>query len=218
MADRDSRAGIRYATPDIVAWTDALHVPHDSGLRSAFEAPDREGLPAIQVGVSEGKALGLWLRMIGARRAVEIGTLAGYSAIHLARALPSDGHLWTIEADPHHAQVARANLATAGVADRVTVVEGKALEVLASIEKHGPFDAVFLDADKGNYDHYGRWAASHVRSGGLILADNAYYFGQLLDPEGPEAAAMRRFHEQVGVAFDAVCLPTPDGLVVGIRR
>jgi len=218
MADRDSRAGTRYATPDIVAWADALHVPHDDGLRAAYEAPDREGIPAIQVGISEGKTLGLLLRLIGARRVVEIGTLAGYSAIHMARALPPDGHLWTIEADPHHAEVATANLRTAGLSDRVTVVVGKAREVLGTLEQHGPFDAVFLDADKGSYDHYGRWAAANVRPGGLVLADNAYFFGNLLDPERPEAAAMRRFHQEAAASFDAVCLPTPDGLVVGIRR
>ena len=218
MADSDSRAGLRYATPEIVSWTDALHVAHDAGLRAAFEAPDHEGLPAIQVGISEGKALGLLLRMIGARRVVEIGTLAGYSGIHMARALPADGRLWTIEADPRHAAVASANFASAGLSDRVTVVVGKALDVLPTLEAHGPFDAVFLDADKGNYDHYGRWAAANVRPGGLVLADNAYFFGNLLDPDRPEAAAMRRFHEQAHEAFDAVCLPTPDGLVVGIRR
>lgn len=218
MADSDSRTGTRYATPEIVDWVDALHVPHDPALRAAFEAPERTGMPAIQVGVSEGKTLGLLLRLIGARRVVEVGTLAGYSAIHMARALPADGHLWTIEVLEDHAQVARENLAGAGLTDRVTVVVGKGMQVLPTLEAHGPFDAMFLDADKGSYDLYGRWAARHVRAGGLLLADNAYYFGDLLDPVRPEAAAMRRFHEESRAAFDTVCLPTPDGLVLGIRR
>lgn len=218
MADRDSRSGTRYGTREIVAWVDALHAPHDDGLRAAFEAPDKEGMPAIQVGASEGRALGLLLKMVGARRVVEVGTLAGYSAIHMARALPAVGHLWTLESDPHHADVARANVERAGLADRVTVVVGKALETLPALEPHGPFDAVFLDADKGNYDRYGRWAAANLRAGGLILADNAYFFGELLDPARPEAAAMRRFHEETRAAFESVCLPTPDGLVVGIRK
>lgn len=218
MADPNSRAGTRYATPDILAWVDGLHVPHDPALRAAFEAPERQGIPAIQVGVSEGKAIGLMLRMIGARKVVELGTLAGYSAIHIGRALPPGGQLWTIELEAQHARIARENLAGAGLSDRVTVVEGSGTQVLASLEPHGPFDAVFLDADKGNYDVYGRWAAAHVRPGGLLIADNAYYFSDLLDPIKPESAAMRRFHEESRAAFDTVCLPTPDGLVVGIRR
>ena len=218
MADCDSRSGARYATPEVLAWVDGLHAPHDEALRAAFEAPEREGMPAIQVGVSEGKTLGLLMQMIGARRVVEVGTLAGYSAIHMAHALPRHGHLWTIEVDPHHADVARANIESARLSDRVTVVLGKALELLPTLERHGPFDAVFLDADKGSYDRYGRWAVAHLRAGGLLLADNAYFFGDLLDPARPEATAMRRFHEETAAAFDSVCLPTPDGLVIGIRR
>lgn len=218
MADKDSRSGSRYGTPEVVAWVDALHVPHDDALRAAFEAPERQGLPAIQVGVAEGKALGLMLRMIGAKKVVEVGTLAGYSAIHMGRALPADGHLWTIELEAMHAEVARANLAAAGLTSRVTVVEGAGVDVLPTLVKHGPFDAVFLDADKGSYDQYGKWAADNVRKGGLLIGDNAYYFGDLLDPNKPAAEAMRRFHEDGIKAFDITCLPTPDGLVVGIRR
>ncbi len=199
-------------------WVDGLHVPHDPALLAAFQAPEREGIPAIQVGVSEGKAMGLMLRMIGATKVVEVGTLAGYSAIHIARALPPEGRLWTIEHEAKHASVARACLAGAGLDDSGTVVGGKARDVLPTLAAHGPLDAVFLDADKGNYDQYGRWAAAHVRPGGLIFADNGYYFGDLLDSIKPEAAAVRRFHEEVRSAFDTVCLPTPDGLVVGIRR
>lgn len=218
MADKDSRSGSRYGTADVMRWVDELHVPHDPALRAAFEAPEREGMPSIQVGVSEGKAMGLLLRMIGAKKVVEVGTLAGYSAIHIARGLPADGRLWTIELEPLHARVARSVLAQAGLSDRVTVLEGKAIDVLPTLEAHGPFDAVFLDADKGKYDVYGRWAAQHVRPGGLLFGDNAYFFGDLLDPNRPEAEAMRRFHEESIASFDTVCLPTPDGLLVGVRR
>jgi caffeoyl-CoA O-methyltransferase len=217
MADIESRAGRHYGTPPILAWADALHVPHDEALAQAY-ACDRVGIEPIQVGMSEGKLLGMLLRLAGARRVVELGTLAGYSTIHLARALPADGHLWTIEAEPRHAAVARQNLAAAGVAAKVTVVEGKALSVLADLERHGPFCAVFLDADKGNYDQYGRWSAAHLRPGGLLLADNAFFFGDLLDQDKPAAAAMRRIHEESRADFDTVCIPTPDGLLVGIRR
>lgn len=217
MADAASRAGLRYDSPAILDFVNALHVPHDEALAAAFEAPALDGLPPIQVGPSEGKLLGLLLRMIGARKVVEVGTLAGYSALHLARGLPSEGHLWSLEMDPHHAAVAQRNLALAGLSERSTILVGPALEGLPGLVPQGPFDAVFIDADKGNYDHYGRWAAANLRPGGLLLGDNAYFFGNLLDDD-PEAASMRRFHQEAGEAFDCVCIPTPDGLLLGIKR
>ncbi len=217
MADSDSRAGVRYADPRILEWIDRVHAAHDAGLAAAFAAPDREDMPAIQVGPEEGRLLTLLMRLTGARRVVEVGTLAGYSAIRIARGLAPGGHLWTCELEAKHAAVARANLAGAGVADRVTVVEGPALDTLASLETHGPFDAVFLDADKEGYPEYGRWATRHLRTGGLLLADNAYLFGHLLE-DTPAAASMRRFHEESVAHFDTVCIPTPDGLLLGIRR
>lgn len=217
MADQDSRKGKSYITPEVLEWVEKIHVPHDSPLQRAFDSPEGEGLPAIQVGASEGKLLALLLGLVSARKVVEIGTLAGYSAIHMARALRKGGHLWTIELEPHHAAVARANLARAGLADSVTVVEGRALEVLEGLAGHAPFDAVFIDADKGNYDRYGRWAARTIRPGGLLLADNAYFFGDLLG-ESADAAAMRRFHEESREHFETVCVPTPEGLLLGIRK
>lgn len=217
MADADSRAGARYASPDLVAYLARVHAPHDAALEAAFTAPEREGLPAIQVAAAEGKLLTMLLRLAGAKRAVEIGTLAGYSALRLARALPEGGRLFSIEYDPKHAAVARRILAGSDVADRVTVVEGAAVDVLPGLEKEGPFDAVFVDADKKSYDLYGRWAAKNTRRGGLLLGDNAYLFGRLLDDD-PEAAAMRRFHEEARESFDTVCIPTPDGLLLGVKR
>lgn len=218
MADPNSRDGAGYHTTSILRWTAALHAPHDAGLDRAFDAPSRENMPAIQVGPNEGKTLSLLLRLASARKVVEIGTLAGYSAIWMAHALPEGGHLWTFERDPHHANVARANFEAAGVADRVTILVGDAMEGLTHIEAEGPFCAVFIDADKGRYDRYGRWAAKHLRAGGLLLGDNAYFFGRLLDEHDDEAAAMRRFHEESRASFDTVCLPTPDGLLLGLRR
>jgi caffeoyl-CoA O-methyltransferase len=217
MADLHSRAGERYANADIRAYVDQLHAGHDLPLQRAFDAPEREGMPAIQVGPSEGKLLGMLIALTGARRVIEVGTLAGYSAVRMARALPRDGRLWTIELDPKHAAVARTRVAEAGVAGQVEVLEGAALEVLTRLAPEGPFDAVFIDADKGNYDRYGRWAREHLRPGGLLLGDNAYFFGRLLE-DTPEAGAMRRFHEEAAQAFDTVCIPTPDGLLLGIKR
>ncbi|MEZ4404507.1 MAG: O-methyltransferase [Kofleriaceae bacterium] len=215
MADHDSRAGERYATPAILDWCSRCHADHDPALARAFATP--AGVPAIMVGPSEGQLLGLLCRLAGVRRAVEVGTLVGYSAIHIARALPADGRLWTVELDPVHAGLARANLAAAGLADRVTVVEGAGVERLPDLVEHGPFDAVFIDADKPSYDHYGRWAVANLRPGGLVLGDNAYLFGDLL-ADDPSAHAMRQFHQTVAAHCDSVCIPTPDGLVVGIKR
>ena len=217
MADADSRSGVRYTTPEFLDWVAALHAPHDAALARAFDAPSAHGMPAIQLGPSEGKALELLLRLAGARNVVEVGTLAGYSAIRAARALPADGHVHTVEFDPKHARVARENIAAARLADKITVHEGSGLHVLPRLVRFGPFDAVFIDADKGNYDGYGRWAAENTRPGGLLVGDNAFFFGRLLE-DSPEAAAMRRFHEEACEHFDTVCLPTPDGMLLGVRR
>lgn len=219
MADKGSRAGQQfYGSREILDFVGQLHAPHDAGLARAFASADGERMPAIMLGPSEGKLLELLVRLGQVRRAVEIGTLAGYSALRIARALPEGGHVWTLESEPEYARVAEENLRAAGVADRVTVVVGGAQERLADLQAHGPFDAVFLDADKGSYDRYGRWAAQHLRPGGLLLADNAFFFGKLLDEESADARAMRRFHTETSRSFDSVCIPTPDGLVLGLRN
>ncbi len=217
MADTESRAGKRYADAETLDFLAQVHHPSDEALSRAFEAADGSDIPAIQVGAAEGRLLGLLLGFVGAKRVVEVGTLVGYSTIWMARALPPDGRLWSIEAEPKHAALAREHLELAGLAERATVVEGDAVEVLASLEAHGPFCAVFLDADKGRYDVYGRWAAKNLRQGGLLLGDNAYLFGELLS-DTSAAGAMRRFHRETAERFDSVCVPTPDGLVLGIKR
>ncbi len=217
MADAESRSGVRYADAQIVEYVDAVHSSLDSGLLQAFTAPERENMPEIMVGLSEGRFLNLILRLIGAERVVEVGTLAGFSAIHMAQALNHKGHLWTIEFEATHAEVARKNIHDAGLANRITVVEADGMDGLGQVETAGPFDAVFLDADKGNYDRYARWAFSNLRAGGLLLVDNAYLFGQLME-DNEEAAAVRRMHEEVSTHCDSVCIPTPDGLVLAILR
>lgn len=215
MADNDSRAGTRYSTPAILDWVAGVHTPQDAGLARAFATP--EHVPAIMVGPAEGKLITMLCRMAGVTRAVEVGTLIGYSAIHIARALPAGGHLWTVEYEAEHAALARANLAAAGVGDRVTVLQGAGVDVLPTLTPHGPFDAVFLDADKVSYPHYARWALANLRPGGLILGDNAFLFGELLD-DSERGRAMREFHTLVAEACDSVCITTPDGLVLAIKR
>jgi caffeoyl-CoA O-methyltransferase len=215
MADNTSRAGTRYTTPEILEYVNRVHASHDAALAQAFAVP--EGIPAIQVGPNEGRLLNLLLRLAGAKKVVEVGTLVGYSAIQMARALPPDGRLWSIEYEPRHAEIARANLAAAGLADRVTVLVGAGRDVLPTLVGEAPFDAVFIDADKEGYADYGRWAIEHLRRGGLVIGDNSYLFGQLL-ADDPRSRAMRAFHELVAAACDSACIPTPDGLVLGIKR
>ena len=215
MADTTSREGASYSNPQVLEYVNRVHASHDEGLARAFTVP--QGIPAIQVGPSEGRLLNLLLRLAGARKVVEVGTLVGYSAMHIARAIGPDGRLWSVEYEPRHAEVARGNLEAAGLADRVTILVGPGREVLPKLDGEGPFDAVFIDADKGNYDHYGRWAIDHLRPGGIVLGDNAYLFGQLV-ADSDQGRAMRAFHELVAAACDSVCIPTPDGLVLGIKR
>jgi caffeoyl-CoA O-methyltransferase len=216
MADSDSRAGHRYATTAILDYTNRVHTPHDAGLARAFATPD--DVPSIMVSPSDGRLLAVLLRLVAAKKVVEVGTLIGYSALQMLRALPADGHLWTIEFEPRHAELARQNLASAGMGpDRVTVLQGAGVDVLPTLVQHGPFDAVFIDADKVNYDHYGAWALANLRRGGLVLGDNAYLFGELMD-DSDRGRAMRAFHDRVAAACDSVCVATPDGLVIGIKR
>ena len=218
MADNDSRAGKRYDDPVIRSFLDRLHAPHDAALERAFATPEENPeIPAIMLGASEARLLELLLRIHGTRKAVEVGTLVGYSALRMAAAIGPGGKLWTIEYDPKHAELARQNVALAGFEDRVEVLVGKGMEVLPTIEQHGPFDAVFIDADKESYHLYGAWAARHLRSGGLLIADNAYVFGNLL-ADTAQGRSVKQLHEDVARHFDSVCIPTPDGLLLGIKR
>jgi caffeoyl-CoA O-methyltransferase len=217
MADPSSRSGARYTAPELLAFVESMHAAHDPGLLRAFEAPTREQMPQIQVSPSEGKFLTLLMRLLHARKVVEVGTLAGYSAIRIARGLADGGQLWSLEIEPHHARVARDNFAAAGVADRAQVLVGDAVTVLSTLVPQGPFDAMFIDADKGRYPEYAHWAAENLRPGGLLIADNSYFFGQLLG-DSTEAEAMRAFHVFVAQHFDSACVPTPDGMVLAIQR
>jgi len=174
-------------------------VEEDSALRGAVEAAEAAGLPPIQVSPPQGKLLQLLVRLVGARKIVEFGTLGGYSAILMARALPDDGRLITLEAKPEYAEVARRSIERAGLGARVEVQVGPALEALPSLEGEGPFDFVFIDADKINTPNYFAWALDHVRSGGLIIADNVVRDGTLADATAADEAtrAQRQLHEML---------------------
>jgi predicted O-methyltransferase YrrM len=177
-------------------FTDLLVRP-DPMLDAALEASDAAGLPQIQVAPNQGKLLTLLAQAQGARKILEIGTLGGYSTIWLAQALPSDGRLITLEAVPTHAKVARANIERAGCADRVEVRLGRALETLPQLaaEGLGPFDFIFLDADKATYPEYLKWCIKLSRRGTMIVADNVVRRGAVVDTASRDAdvQGVRRF-------------------------
>jgi predicted O-methyltransferase YrrM len=173
-------------------------LPSDRELEAVLEASSKAGLPSIQVSPPQGKLLNLLARALGARAILELGTLGGYSSLWLARALPPGGRLVTLEADPAHAEVARANLAAAGMAERVEIHLGPALETLPKLlaDGSGPFDLVFIDADKVGYADYLAWAHRLSRVGSLIVADNVIRGGSVVDPSSDDEASLgiRRFY------------------------
>lgn len=165
-----------------------LLLPPDPALDAAQDASRAAGLPPISVSAAQGKFLHLLARIQGARRILEIGTLGGYSTIWLARALPPGGRLITLEFDPKHAEVARANIARAGLSDVVDVRVGPALDALPALAGDPPFDLVFIDADKPSTTAYFHWALALSRRGTVIVVDNAIRDGKVIDPQGDESA------------------------------
>jgi len=178
-----------------------LLAPHDDALDAALDAAAAAGLPAIQVSAPQGRLLELLARTQGARQILEFGTLAGYSTIWLGRALPADGRLVTLESDPAYAEVARGNIARAGLTEIVELRVGQALDTLPGLasEGYGPFDFTFIDADKANTPAYFTWALEHSRPGSLIVADNVVRAGALADADDDDAKikAQRRLHEML---------------------
>jgi predicted O-methyltransferase YrrM len=178
-----------------------LLLPSDNPLTAALEASAAAGLPNISVAPNQGKLLTLLAQIQGARRILEVGTLGGYSTIWLARGLAPDGRLITLEAEPKHAEVARANIARAGFADRVEVKLGPAAETLASLveARCAPFDLIFIDADKESYAQYLEWALRLSRLGTVIIADNVIRKGAVTDPasDDPRVQGIRRFYERL---------------------
>jgi len=193
--------------------------PEDATLKEIRERSLKAGLPEIQVGSMDALHLEVLTRAIGARRAVEIGTLGGYSGTAIARGLGEGGRLHTFELDQKHADLARDSFRKAGVLDRVTIHVGPALERLHKCESDGPFDLVFIDADKATYPGYLAWAARHLRVGGVVLGDNAFAFGEIADGKGEGPQAMRRFNQELaqGGHFRATMLPTGEGLAMGVK-
>ncbi|MCX4848009.1 O-methyltransferase [Streptomyces sp. NBC_00893] len=204
-----------------------LLVGPDEALDATVEASDGAGLPAIQVAANQGKLLNLLARLQGARTVLEIGTLGGYSTIWLARALPEGGKVVTLEADPAYAEVARANIKRAGLADVVEIRVGRALDTLPELAEkgYGPFDVVFIDADKPSNPDYLAWSLKLTRPGSLIVADNVVRDGEVVDGDSddPKVQGVRRFTELVAAepTLSATALQTVgskgyDGLMMAL--
>ncbi len=203
-----------------------LFAPPDEALEEALRGSERAGLPSINVSATEGKLLQMLVEISGTRRILEIGTLGGYSAIHFARALPDGGRLLSLELDENHAAVARRNVERAGLSERVEVRVGDARQSLRKLveDGEGPFDLIFIDADKEGYPEYLDWSLRLSRPGTLILGDNAIREGSVMDPDDSSSRAMREFNEKLAEdpRLSAIVLPLIreriDGLAIARVR
>ena len=210
--------GYGQGDPSLARYVERLFQPEDDALREIRARSNEAGLPEIQVGPMDGRLLEFLARASGARKAVEIGTLGGYSGVCLLRGMP-EGRLHTFELSESHAAVARAAFQKAGVNARATDHVGPALANLPRIEAEGPFDLVFIDADKVSYPAYLDWAAKNLRVGGMILADNTFAWGGIETSKEEGPAALRRFNQAQAddQRFRSTILPTAEGLTCGIR-
>ena len=211
MAQNDD---MRALLTEIDGYIENLFAPQDEALEAAVRESQRAGLPEIHVSPNEGKLLQLLAEMTGARRILEIGTLGGYSAINLARGMAEDGLMISLEIDEHHAEVARRNVERAGVGGRVEIRVGDARELLAQLVEsdEGPFDLIFIDADKEGYPEYLEWAIRLSRHGSLILGDNTIWGGSIIDPKDDSTRAIHEFNEKL--ARD----PRLSGLILPFMR
>ncbi|MGC4000651.1 MAG: O-methyltransferase [Anaeromyxobacter sp.] len=217
--------GFGQGDPALARWAEGVYAPEDEVLREIRARSAAAGLPPIAVGPMDGLHLEVLARAAAVRRAVEIGTLGGYSGVCLLRGMGPEGRLDTFELEPPRAALARASFERAGVASQARIHVGRALERLREVEGDGPFDLVFIDADKTGYPAYLAWAEEHLRVGGLLLADNTFGFGavhapQRAEPEDrPGVEALARFSERLarGGRFRATLLPTAEGLSLGVK-
>jgi len=210
---------------EVDAFLGALLVGEDDLLAEATAAAQRAGLPPISISPAQGKLLYLLAKTLGAKRVLEVGTLGGYSAIWMARALPADGHLVSLEYSPRHAEVASGNVARAGLVGTVEIRVGDARDTLPKLDAEGagPFDMVFIDADKGGYPYYLEWALKLTRPGSLIVADNVVRGGAVADglSRDPNVQGVRSYLEQVaadprleGTVMQTVGVKGYDGLSI----
>ena len=197
-----------------------LFASEDEVLRKIWESKRDKGLPAINIRPEEGRFLQFLARACGAKRAVEIGTLGGYSGIWIARGLLPGGKLITLEREPDRAEFAREHFALAGLSDVVEVRAGNAHRLLNSLSQEGPFDFVFIDADKTGYDAYFTWALDNVRVGGVIAAHNAFRGGGVLESSGVDesTATIQAFNRRVANESRVISTiyPAGDGMILAV--
>ena len=206
-------------------YVEELYAPEDPGLRLIRERLVNAGRWGVNISSREGKILQIFMRLITAERVVEIGTLFGYSGVWLARALPPQGHLYTIERDHECVRMAKKAFADCKVEHQITVLEGEASVKLEELKEKGPFDLIFIDANKSAYLDYLEWSAQNLRQGGLIIADNTLLGGGVAHERKPENLStrqwegMRAFNRALADTsrFNSMLFPTTEGLSVAIK-
>ena len=217
---------LRTTLGQIDAYIRGLYAPQDEALEAALRESERAGLPEIQVSPNQGKLLQLLVEIQGASKVLEIGTLGGYSTINLARGMPDDGLLISLEIDEDHAEVARENIARAGLSSQVEVRVGDARDILDGLaeQEREAFDLIFIDAEKEDYPGYLERSMRLSRPGTLILADNTIRGGSVMDSEDVSSRAMREFNERLAEdpRLSAIILPILreriDGLAIARVR
>jgi predicted O-methyltransferase YrrM len=199
----------------------SLFVPQDEVLQRIYEDTPRLDLPAITIKPEEGRFLQFLVRATGALKAVEIGALSGYSGTWIARGLAERGRLITVEKEPRHADIAQKHFRAAGVDDRIEIRTGLALEVLEQLKQEGPFDFVFIDADKDQYPAYYEWAVENLRPGGVLAAHNAFRKGSVagIAPADQWTEGMKAFNQQVAADQRVIStiFPAGDGTIVAVK-
>jgi len=231
MAHSPEHKSFAAESSDLAQYVLDVFKPEDQLLADTRARAKAAGLPPIHVAPFDGRHLEVLVRAAGAKKIVEIGTLAGLSGTCLARGLAPGGHLHTFEFEPHHAAVAAETFRLANVSDLVTIHVGPALANLPKIEAQGPFDVVFIDADKDNYPNYLAWAERNLRPGGIVLVDNAFAWGLLTLPENspqftePRQRSARQAIRAVNARladpngpFRSTMLPTGEGLAMGVKK
>ncbi|AXW84896.1 methyltransferase [Anaplasma marginale] len=197
----------------------------DDGDALSVHASAPDGLVRAQVGFVEGRLLQFLVQATGTRSIVEVGTCVGFSAICMARALPPEGHVYTIEKDDQNCAKARQNIEKCGMTDKITVLFGDALHVLKNLEHKSPFDMMFIDANKSGYCDYLNWAEANIKRGGLLVADNVFLFGTVFDdaPSGRVSSSahtsMQNFNKRLSNKQDylASVIPTKEGMLVALK-
>jgi predicted O-methyltransferase YrrM len=204
------------------AYIQSLFAVEDKDLVQAREEAARYGLPAININAEEGRFLQFLVRSAGARNAVEIGTLYGYSSTWIVRGLMPGGKLITIEKDPKHADIARQNIKSAGLAETIDLHVGDAKHILNQVQERGPFDFVFIDADRANYPFFFEWALEHLRAGGIVAAHNAFMKGSIagMGEDQEHSALMRQFNRKVAedARVTSTIFPAGDGTLIAIKN